>query len=91
MSRENSHRAFRYARELARCEGMVLRRFRMIPGTDDSEIGREWSAESVRCDGIVVVWLPIGEDAVNECLRSCTVCRSFGGRIFGISIRGGKR
>lgn len=81
--------ALRYARNLARAEGVILRPFKMIAGTDESSLGPEWIAWGICRENEgdnATVFLPLSEIALNECLRTCTVCRSFGGRIYGISI-----
>ncbi len=86
-----TQRARRFARELARIEGIVLGRFKIVKGSDDPDslLGSEWFAEEVRNgNGAASVWRPIGEDRMNEALRNCTVCRWFGQWFFGISIRG---
>lgn len=88
MVRAASHSAMRFARRLARREGVALGRFRLMPGTDESTLGREWVADAVRGGGWAKVWLPISEADVNEALSACTACRSFGGRVFGVTIRG---
>lgn len=79
--------ALRYARRFARAEGVILGRFRLIPGTGDSDLGCEWFADAIRGDGHATVWLPVGDSNRNEALRTCTICRSFQGYIFGITVR----
>jgi len=85
--------ALRYARRLARADGILLGRFSLVEGSKDSLMGREWWAPphyrypSVRS---VAVWEPIGEKNINGALQTCAACRSFGGRLFGITIRGNR-
>jgi len=51
--------------------GCTLQNFRQPYGVD-SDLGPEWMARSVRYPHLaVLVWRPIGDDAIEEAKRTC--------------------
>jgi hypothetical protein len=84
MSRYAAQSARRFARNLARKSGVVLRRFRLIDHSDEDLIGREWKADGVR-SGFATVWKPTC--CVNEVEGNGLCYRRFGGHLFVIRVR----
>lgn len=62
--------AFKKAAAMARKHGVILKPFRRI-SEDDSQLGPEWVAFTVRQQEYVSVYFPFGEDEIETAKQNC--------------------